>query len=105
MEFLQAALLTVAGLAAGSSQGWKASGCVGLGGRSPPAAGAVDGLGAVWLLIVDVVGTHPALALGSSRAKREVAPSSARTSCTAAQYLVPFLRGPQVTGTTVQWCP
>ena len=105
MEFLQAALLTVAGLAAGSSQGWKASGSVGLGGRSLPAAGAVDGLGAAWLLIVDVVGTHPALALGSSRAKREVAPSSVRTSCTAAQYLVPFLRGPQVTGTTVQWCP
>ena len=49
MEFLQAALLMVAGLAAGSSQGWKASGCVGLGGRRPPAAGAVDGLGAVWL--------------------------------------------------------
>ena len=27
-----------------------------------------------------------------------------RTSCTAGQYLVPFLRGPQVTSTTVQWC-
>ena len=75
---------------------------MGLGGRSLPAAGAVDGLGAVWLLIVDVVGTHPALALGSSRAKREVAPSSARTSCTAAQNGMLLDAGDKYTGRLTQ---
>ena len=43
MDFLQVALLTVAGLAAGSSQGWKAW-LRRLGGWSPAAAGAADGL-------------------------------------------------------------
>ena len=43
MDFLQVALLTVAGLAAGSSQGWKAW-LRRLEGWSPVAAGAADGL-------------------------------------------------------------